>query len=96
MDTARLSCFFASLDDRVSPKKENWRLALKFVPLALYNYMTIWLTDTDYTIVQYYGKKSQKELAEESGTTESNISQRIVELKKRGLLPSGELSAYSG
>jgi len=85
-DIARLSCFIASLEDRVTVKKEDYELALRFLPSILSSYIYSNLNENDMFILNNMHIMKQSEIAEKLGVSTSYISQRVERLKSLGVI----------
>jgi len=85
-DIVRLSCFIASLDNRETVKKEDYELALRFLPNILLSYLYSGLDEIDIFILNNIHTMKQSEIAERLGMTPSAVSIRIATLKKMGVI----------
>lgn len=86
-DLVRFGCFISSLEDRIEVSKDDCIFAMeRLCNFILSSYITSDLDEIDYYILCNLHKSSQKQIAEVFGVTQSAISQRISNLKARGLL----------
>jgi CRP-like cAMP-binding protein len=85
-DVARLSCFIASLDKRETVKKEDYEIAIRFLPNILCCYLYSNLDEHDLFILNNLHLLKQNEIAERLGIDVSTVSKKLARLVKMGLI----------